>query len=393
MSAFDNTVPIKTSTKVAKAKSVKTNPVNTVVLPPISPPKNAVPEVEKIFVSEHEAEDVHDFVSALESEAESPVPEGETATPRAPRIIKESATPKAPRVRKVIPIKYMKLISFTFNVLANFTCITPDEAYDILVSTFRLGEDIETIMESALAKMKDEEMLTNTKVFLKTKKAERIKAAKDAEKAQAKAAVKAEKDAEKATAKAQAKVAKDAEKVASLTNKLVEKADEVEAVVAVDQENREANPEVKKTLRKAKNAASKALENTMVPPPLTQALLNAGFTEVELMGQATTATTITAIDDVDSPKPITKRFKKAVPAPIQTENLEVVEPVVESVFVPTTLKEQDQKLDEKKSVAKNLQASRAASTKKPRKGAAAAETAAATTCAVVTDELNADAEV
>ncbi len=376
MSDFDNTVSIKTSTKTAKAKSAKTNPVNTVVLPPISPPKNAVPEVEKIFVSEHEAEDVHDVVPALESEAESPVPKD------------ESATPKAPRVRKVIPIKYMKLISFTFNVLANFTSITPDEAYDILVSTFRLGEDIETIMESAFTKMNDEEMLKNTKVFLKTKKAERIKAAKDAEKAQVKAEVKAVKDAEKAAAKAQAKIVKDAEKAASLTTKLVEKADEVEAVVAVDQENREANPEVKKTLRKAKNAASKALENTQVPPPLTQTLLNAGFTEEELIGQTTTTATATTVD-IASPKPVTKRFKKAAPAPIQTENLEVVEPVVESVFVPTTLKEQDQKLDEKKSVAKNLQASRAASTKKPRKGTAAAATAVA----VVTDELNVDAEV
>lgn len=341
MSVFENTVSIKTSTKAAKVKSVKTNPINTVILPHISPSNNTVPEVEKIFVSEHETEAVHDVVPALESEAKSPVPESETATP------------KAPRVRKVIPIKYMKLISFTFNVLANFISITPDEAYDILVSTFRLEEDIETIMKSAFAKMNDEEMLKNTKVFLKTKKAEHIKAAKDAE---------------KAAAKAQAKIVKDAEKAASLTTKLVEKADEVEAVVAVDQENREANPEVKKTLRKAKNVASKALENTLVYPQVTDAV---------------------TVETVASPKPVTKRFKKAAPAPIQTENLEVVEPVVESVFVPTTLKEQDQKLDEKKSVAKNLQASRAASAKKPRKGAAAATTATA----AVTDELNADAEV
>lgn len=379
MSAFANNA----STKVSKTKSVKTNPVNTVVLPPISPPKNTVPEVEKIFVSEHECEVVTNGAVVNELIVD---------------VSDEAETTKGPRVRKVIPIKYMKLISFTFNVLANFTSITPDEAYDILVSTFRLEEDIETIMNTAHEKMNDAEMLKNTKVFLKTKKAERIKAAKDAVKAAEKAAEKAVKDAEKAaekalkdaekaTAKAAAKASRDAEKAASLTTKLVEKADDVATVVALNDENKEANVEVKKTLKKAKNAANKALENTdvQVPPPLTQALLNAGFTEDELMGQA--------VVPVASPKPVTKRFKKAAPAPIQTENLEVVEPViVESVFVlPTTLKEQDHKLDEKKNVAKNLQASRVASTKKPRKVAAA--TSDATSAVPVTDELNADAEV
>lgn len=357
MSAFDNTANKKTSNK---SKSVKA--ANNAVLPPISPPKTE--EVEKIFVSDTEAHDA-EVPLTVETDADA-----------------GNATAKKPRVKKTIPVKYMRIVSFTFSVLANISSISPDQAYDVLVDTFGLDSDVDSVIKAVDDRLNDDEMLENTKTFLKIKKAERVKAAKDAVKLANKEAAKAERAASRAAAKA-----------ASLTESLLEKADQIDDVV-VSQKKERAPRKVKKEA------------DVQVPPPLTQTLLNAGFTEDQLMGSPVKTSkqnspaniikearelaekalenTVSIDSEQVAPEPKTpvKRTKKVVVPPIQTENLTIEEP---SVFQPTSLKEQSEKLADQKSVAKNLQANRATTAKKGKRPATAA--------AVATPELAADQEM